>query len=104
MRNAKKVFFLYSWLVPFFREGSKRDLQLEDLYRVSAGDKSKRLGDDLNAAWEKQMKKANLYNKSHRHGKTKTPSLHTAIVKVFFWRYMLLGFFAFFEECIIRYV
>lgn len=37
----------FAWVVPFFKKGFKKNLQLEDVYRVLERDRSESMGDQL---------------------------------------------------------
>lgn len=92
-----------SWLLDFFRLGSKRDLELSDLYRLSKEARSENLGNKLADAWKNQIHQAEKWNSMNK-GKPRTPSLLRALSKVFFWQYAVIGLIAFFEECVLKYV
>ena len=49
VNNVSVLLYIYfpRWLHPLLRLGHKKELQIEDLHRVLDGDKSERLGDDL---------------------------------------------------------
>ena len=60
-----KAFFI--WVLPLFREGKKKDLELDDLYDPVEDDLAGKLGDDIEIEWTKRLKKS--------REKGKTPSL-----------------------------
>lgn len=74
---------LHSYTLPVFFKGRKRELAQDDLYQALDSHKSNILGDKLNAAWAKELKKC------EENGKK--PSLLSAILNVFGWQIMLLG-------------
>ncbi|XP_050307150.1 ATP-binding cassette sub-family C member 4-like [Anthonomus grandis grandis] len=79
---VSKLFF--TWTIPLFYKGSKRKIQMTDLYKTLPSDRSERLGDKLEYYWNKQLKRS----------KEKTlykPSLLKALVKTFFWDYSVSG-------------
>lgn len=76
-----KAFLL--WSVGLFRTGYKRDLNPSDVYRPRQVDKSDRLGDDLEQAWDDEVNRAQEADEK--------PSLSKAIVKVFWLRYAVWG-------------
>ncbi|XP_013166628.1 PREDICTED: multidrug resistance-associated protein 4-like [Papilio xuthus] len=78
-----KTFLL--WSFSLFRKGFKSSLTIEDLFQARAGDHSGRLGDRLEEAWQKELNNA-------RHNGTR-PSLSRAIVRSFWFEYMICGFF-----------
>jgi len=75
-----------------FRDGNKRDLEIQDLYQVLPSDNSESLGDQLGRHWDmgRQNGEANY-----------SPSLRKAIAIQFSRKYMAIGIFAFLEECVI---
>lgn len=80
------MFFLFArWSFSLFRKGFKRSLTIEDLFQARAGDHSGRLGDRLEEAWQQELKNA-------RNNGTR-PSLSRAIVRSFWFEYMICGFF-----------
>ncbi|CAL8127054.1 unnamed protein product [Orchesella dallaii] len=97
-----RVFF--SWLFTFFRLGSKRELELSDLYRLESENKSENLGNRLAKAWREEISGAEKWKSMTKVKNQKTPSLLRALVKVFFWQYAVLGLIAFFEECFLKIV
>jgi hypothetical protein len=74
----------------FFGLGSKRDLDMTDLYQTLPNDKSKSLGDAMATTWQKELS-------------TNKPSLRRTIVRQFGAYYMLVGMLAFVEECFTRW-
>ncbi|XP_014360452.2 ATP-binding cassette sub-family C member 4 [Papilio machaon] len=78
-----KLFLL--WSFSLFRKGFKSSLTIEDLFQARTGDHSGRLGDRLEEAWQKELNNA-------RHNGTR-PSLSRAIVRSFWFEYMICGFF-----------
>jgi hypothetical protein len=89
-----------------FRLGYKRELELEDLYRVLPEDRSEHLGDKLCREWNRDVDRCEIFNKKLPPGstKTQTPSLLKALIKVFACNYAILGIFPFMEECVLKYV
>ncbi|ODN02105.1 Multidrug resistance-associated protein 4 [Orchesella cincta] len=91
-----------SWLLGFFRLGSKRDLELSDLYRLESENKSENLGNRLAKAWREEISGTEQWKSMNKAKNPKNPSLLKALVKVFFWQYAVLGLIAFFEECVLK--
>ncbi|KAI7808003.1 multidrug resistance-associated protein 4 [Triplophysa rosa] len=85
-----QIFFC--WLNPLFRIGSKRRLEEDDMYNVLPEDQSKRLGEELQRHWEKEVEKATK--------ELRTPKLSKAIIRCYWKPYALLGVFTFLEEVI----
>lgn len=82
--------FLFSWLMPYFVEGFKRELNEDDMYGPLKTHEAIRLGDKLEEAWNQQLR-----NK-------KDPSLWKAILKVFSKDLILYGIFYLFLEFVVR--
>ncbi|XP_056606564.1 multidrug resistance-associated protein 4 [Triplophysa dalaica] len=85
-----QIFFC--WLNPLLRIGSKRRLEEDDMYNVLPEDQSKRLGEELQRHWEKEVEKAAK--------ELRTPKLSKAIIRCYWKPYALLGIFTFLEEVI----
>ncbi|KAA0713356.1 Multidrug resistance-associated protein 4 [Triplophysa tibetana] len=85
-----QIFFC--WLNPLFRVGSKRRLEEDDMFNVLPEDQSKRLGEELQRHWEKEVEKAAK--------ELRTPKLSKAIIRCYWKPYALLGIFTFLEEVI----
>lgn len=85
---------LFSWVLPVFFKGRKRELDSSDMYRVLGSHKSSTLGQSISDAWERQ-----IFN--HKQN-GKKPSLLRALLSVFGWRIALLGAMRFLIEIIIR--
>ncbi|KAJ8716037.1 hypothetical protein PYW08_013322 [Mythimna loreyi] len=72
-----------TWSFGLFRKGYKQGLMLNDLWQARTEDKSGRLGDRLEQAWQEEQDNAK---------KTGTkPSFARAIVRTFWFEYMLCG-------------
>ncbi|KAI1287409.1 ATP-binding cassette sub-family C member 4 [Halotydeus destructor] len=84
-----KIYFL--WILPLFSAGSKRDLNIEDLYKCSKNDTATLLNARLDREWEKELKKDK-------------PSLAKAIFRAFRWEFAKLNLIGFYEETILRVI
>lgn len=73
--------FLCSWTIPLFKKGLKTELDVNDLFPLSATSKSAVLGDKLQRAWKKELLES------------KRPSLWRALIKAFGPRYMTMLLF-----------
>lgn len=76
----KHLQHFFSWALPFFVKGFKKDLLEEDLYGPLKSHESKRLGDLLEAAWIKE------------ESTRRKPSFWRPLIKVFgkeFWLYAI---------------
>ncbi|KAL1513420.1 hypothetical protein ABEB36_002837 [Hypothenemus hampei] len=71
---------LFTWQLPLFWKGFKRDLLEEDIYPALDSHESKYLGDKLNWQWDKQLK-------------MKVPSLWKALIAVFGKQMLFIGLF-----------
>ncbi|XP_060517933.1 ATP-binding cassette subfamily C member 4-like [Cylas formicarius] len=80
----------FTWIVPLFRKGFKRDLEEDDLYPALSAHDSTYLGDKLEREWEKEVK-----NK-------KDPSLWKALMRVFGKQVAVLGVAYLIIEVVIR--
>lgn len=86
----------------FFRLGSQRDLELSDLYRLEAENKSENLGNRLSEAWQEQIREAKKWNSMNKGKVQKTPSLLKALIKTYFWSYAGAGIIALIQECFLK--
>ncbi|XP_053600881.1 ATP-binding cassette subfamily C member 4-like [Plodia interpunctella] len=77
-----KVFV--TWSFSLFRRGYKEGLSIEDLWKARDCDRSGKLADRLEEAWEQELVKAKQNNNYK-------PSLFKAIVRSFWLEYMLCG-------------
>lgn len=84
-----------SWTIPLFRLGTKRKIQLSDLYKSRPVDKSEFLGDKLQKYWEKEL--IQIKGKPY-----KKPSLLRALFKTFIWDYLLCGLYLFLQYVALR--
>ncbi|KAL7825704.1 hypothetical protein SRHO_G00334420 [Serrasalmus rhombeus] len=85
-----QIFFC--WLNPLFRIGYKRRLEEDDMFRVLPEDGSKRLGEELQSYWDREVQLATK--------ELRTPKLSKAIVKCYWKSYAILGIFTLIEEVI----
>ncbi|XP_041354291.1 ATP-binding cassette sub-family C member 4-like [Gigantopelta aegis] len=83
-----RIFFC--WLNPLFKDGYKRPLETSDMFNVAPQDASDMLGDKLEREWMKEIKKQKKTGKK--------PSLMKALIRMFGFKYMLLGIIILFEE------
>ncbi|XP_054272057.1 probable multidrug resistance-associated protein lethal(2)03659 [Macrosteles quadrilineatus] len=72
-----------SWAISVFRKGSKKELQVEDLYAPLEEHRSGKLGDKLGRSWQRELDMS-------RH-KSKKPSLVRALTRTFGPRMLLFG-------------
>ena len=71
--------YCFSYTVTLFRKGHKQDLEEDDLYEVLSDYRSKELGDQLEAEWEKEKKRG------------KGISIFRVLWSCYGWEYFLLG-------------
>lgn len=81
---------IFRFTLPTFRQGYRRDLEENDITEHLAAHDSKRLGDKLEDAWNKELK---LHKK---------PSLYRALFKVFGVEFFILGLIVFFIELVVK--
>ncbi|KAE8625965.1 hypothetical protein XENTR_v10006453 [Xenopus tropicalis] len=87
---CSKIFFW--WLNPLFILGHKRKLEEDDMYEVLPEDASRKLGEELQWYWEKELQKA--------QNEGRKPRLTKAIIRCHWKTFSVLGLFTFFEESI----
>lgn len=80
----------FSWTIPIFSKGLKKQLDEDDLYSPLPEHESSMLGDRLEKAWNKELTKKN-------------PSFWRALSRAFFLNFFALSILWFFCE-IIKYV
>uniref|UniRef100_A0A668AYE5 Multidrug resistance-associated protein 4 n=1 Tax=Myripristis murdjan TaxID=586833 RepID=A0A668AYE5_9TELE len=85
-----KIFFC--WLNPLFRIGYKRTLEEDDMYKVLPEDGSKRLGQELQWYWDREVQRAAK--------DVRTPKLTKALIQCYWRSYSLFGIFTVIEETI----
>ncbi|KAM4609455.1 ATP-binding cassette sub-family C member 4-like [Polymixia lowei] len=85
-----KMFFC--WLNPLFRIGYKRKLEEDDMYKVLPEDGSKRLGEELQCYWDREVEKAAK--------DLRTPKLTKVLIQCYWRSYSLIGIYTFIEEAI----
>ncbi|XP_057378654.1 ATP-binding cassette sub-family C member 4-like [Daphnia carinata] len=90
---------VFWWVIPFMGVGAKKDLEVNDLYDVMPEDNSEELGRKLQREWDNQIAKCK--RDANKKKKTK-PSLTKALVRTFGPKFLLVGFLAFLEECILK--
>uniref|UniRef100_A0A668AYE6 ATP binding cassette subfamily C member 4 (PEL blood group) n=1 Tax=Myripristis murdjan TaxID=586833 RepID=A0A668AYE6_9TELE len=78
-----KIFFC--WLNPLFRIGYKRTLEEDDMYKVLPEDGSKRLGQELQWYWDREVQRAAK--------DVRTPKLTKALIQCYWRSYSLFGIF-----------
>ncbi|EDW63702.2 probable multidrug resistance-associated protein lethal(2)03659 [Drosophila virilis] len=83
------------YTMPTFLKGRKKTLETEDLFKALKEHKSETLGNDLCAAWERELQKKQLNAK-------KEPSLLCALVRVFGLHFGMLGLVLFLLELGLR--
>ncbi|KAL7891061.1 hypothetical protein AOLI_G00005370 [Acnodon oligacanthus] len=86
-----QIFFC--WLNPLFRIGFKRRLEEDDMFRVLPEDGSKRLGEELQSYWDREVQMATK--------ELRTPKLTKAILKCYWKSYAILGMFTLIQEVFI---
>ncbi|XP_046746888.1 ATP-binding cassette sub-family C member 4-like [Diprion similis] len=107
LRNPKETSnilsrLFFGWMVPIFWKGTKRDLEVTDLYDPLKSDESESLGDRLEKEWKKELTKVELEEqlarkKDPNKAVKRRPSLFWAIARVFWVPYMLQGLLFFIQ-------
>ncbi|CAG9819495.1 unnamed protein product [Phaedon cochleariae] len=87
-----KLFFC--WILPFFKIGYQKDLDVQDLYNATKGDLSGTLGDELEKYWKEELQKCK--------GKQNKASLKSAIWKAFWKSYAIYGVYFFIQVIFLR--
>ncbi|KNC31637.1 putative multidrug resistance-associated protein lethal(2)03659 [Lucilia cuprina] len=82
------------YTLSIFFKGRKKTLDTKDLYRALNEHKSETLGNDMCKSWEKELEKT--------ANSKKQPSLLRASMRVFGWRFALLGLVLFLLELGLR--
>ncbi|XP_014088878.3 probable multidrug resistance-associated protein lethal(2)03659 isoform X1 [Bactrocera oleae] len=85
---------LLCFTIPIFFKGRKKTLDEKDLYKALNEHKSETLGVKLNAAWEAEVEKKRLKNQE--------PNLLLAVIRVFGFQFLALGFLLFSLEIGLR--
>lgn len=85
----------FSWTIPTFIKGYRRDLEVSDLHETLKTHQSEKLGNKLAKSWEQEQARV------ERKGKG-TPSLTKTLIKVFGAEVMVYGLFLAFVEIGIR--
>lgn len=75
-------------------KGTRKGLQVFDLYKTQPCNQSEQLTNTLQKHWNDELTKSKM--KNHH------PSLIRALVKTFFWKYMLCGVFLFLQMIFLR--
>ncbi|XP_072393715.1 ATP-binding cassette sub-family C member 4-like isoform X6 [Diabrotica undecimpunctata] len=78
---VKKLFF--GWLIKLVQQGTKKQLEISDLYETLDKDNSKKLGDCLEGHWKAEILKSQI--------KKTSPSLLKAIIKAFYFEFLIYG-------------
>ncbi|GBP63231.1 hypothetical protein EVAR_56612_1 [Eumeta japonica] len=98
-----KLFFL--WTIKLFKVGSKKDLQIEDLFGPKTKDKSTSIGLELARHWNTEVNRCQKKiseDKDRDPKKQPKPSLFRALFFTFKWEFVFLGILGFFNEVISR--
>lgn len=83
------------WMMKLCYKGTKKTLEVIDLYKTLACDESEPLTNNLEKNWNQELVDSKL-------GAKKSPSLVRAIIKTFFWNYMTYGICLFVQMMLIR--
>ncbi|XP_072393714.1 ATP-binding cassette sub-family C member 4-like isoform X5 [Diabrotica undecimpunctata] len=89
---VKKLFF--GWLIKLVQQGTKKQLEISDLYETLDKDNSKKLGDCLEGHWKAEILKSQI--------KKTSPSLLKAIIKAFYFEFLIYGLVWFILNVVLR--
>ncbi|KAF7283323.1 ATP-binding cassette sub-family C member 4-like [Rhynchophorus ferrugineus] len=89
-----KLFFC--WVLPFFKTGYQKDLEVKDIYNSTKKDLSGPLGDALERNWNAEIQR------KKRSKKQEDPSLKRAIFDTFAKSYFFYGGFIFIQSVVVR--
>ncbi|XP_034944749.1 multidrug resistance-associated protein 4-like [Chelonus insularis] len=95
------------WTIKLFRKGAKHGLTMEDIWHPLKADESEKLADELEKAWDQQIKLCEERKSSLTDSKDATsikPSLARAILKVFWFRNFMIALIIMFEIVVLRNV
>ncbi|XP_066255286.1 ATP-binding cassette subfamily C member 4-like [Euwallacea similis] len=92
---CNRLFFC--WVLPFFKTGYSKDLEVKDIYNSTRPDLSGPLGNALEVNWDKEVFRA-----QHSKKKGAKPRLKRAIFKTFAQSYFFYGAFIFIQSVVIR--
>lgn len=115
----KITFCAYRWMNPVIILGNRRELQIDDLYKLSPADESETLGFALlrydaklvaidlisnadNFSIFREWRKETTASLSQGGGNTRKPSLTKALIRTFGFKILALGLGLFAPECIFR--
>ncbi|XP_017777905.1 PREDICTED: probable multidrug resistance-associated protein lethal(2)03659 [Nicrophorus vespilloides] len=87
---------LFCWILPFFKIGLKRNLEVKDLFNTTRADLSEQLGNILERNWDNELKRAKEDKKR--------PSLMRALSKTFIRHYAVYGVIIFIESIILKLI
>uniref|UniRef100_A0AAR5P3C7 Multidrug resistance-associated protein 4-like n=1 Tax=Dendroctonus ponderosae TaxID=77166 RepID=A0AAR5P3C7_DENPD len=93
---CNRLFFC--WVLPFFKTGYSKDLEVKDIYNSTNPDLSGPLGDALEKNWDEEVRKW----KNAKSPKDTKPRLKRAIFKTFAKSYFFYGAFMFIQSVVIR--
>ena len=93
------IFSILRWLNPFLSTGSKRNINREDLYKISSEAESQALGNKLEFEWNKELEKR---QKSYEVGALYNPNLTKAIIRAFLPGFLIWGISALFVDIVFR--
>ncbi|XP_065162760.1 probable multidrug resistance-associated protein lethal(2)03659 [Atheta coriaria] len=85
---------VFGWVLPFFRIGLKKNIELKDLYNSTKPDLSEQLGNALEINWEKELLRANRDKRK--------PSLWKALSATFFRQFAVWGLILFLQSIVFK--
>lgn len=100
----------FAFTLPIFWNGSRKDLEVSDLYRPLKEHKSSYLGTKISKTWQKEYKayeKQKLLNEKkgkYNQKKLKEPSLLKVLFKCFGFQLLIYGIFLAVADIVLRYI
>ncbi|CAD6222001.1 GSCOCT00005267001.2-RA-CDS [Cotesia congregata] len=109
VENANPISRLFFWwTVKLFKKGNRDGLTMEDMYAPLAHDESKGLTNELEKAWNDELKKSMRKKPNNIHDgnqiKPPEPSLIKAIFRTFWLKNLYIGLLLLFQTVILRSV
>ncbi|CAL8111050.1 unnamed protein product [Orchesella dallaii] len=84
---------LFLWIIPYFAEGYKKELEEEDLCDILKEDEAEQLGNRLEMYWQHELERAKLTGKK--------PSLLRALLKLSWKAFIFVSMIYVVNQCLI---
>ncbi|CAD6203313.1 GSCOCT00009755001.2-RA-CDS [Cotesia congregata] len=93
------------WTLELFKRGARNGITMDDLYTPLSADKSETLTDNLERAWNDELKKLELNqtqnNDDNYKKKPAKPSLLRAMIRTFWMKFAAIGVLQVFEQLVL---